>query len=1561
MANINVRVGTNTANTVVIRPGTTTTQTVSSTATFSGYSNTAGFAFAAANAAFAQANAAYIFANSALFIANQAYVLANSASITSNQSYIIAVSAFAQANTTSANTIAIQGVDNTQNTWIASNAAFTQAAFNQANAAFNQANTATNNTIALTGVNLTQNTWIASNAAFTQSAFNVANNASANTIVTQGVDLYQNNQISILQGGLNTANANISNILGIDATQNTWIASNAAFAQAAFNQANTASANTIAIQGVDNTQNTWIASNAAFAQAAFNVANSASSNTITLQGGLNTANANIAYIINVNNTQNTWIASNALFTQSAYNTANTKFNSSGGTISGPVIIQSDLSVTGNISFTGNVTSVQVTGNTGQFFGYASNGYNALYAGIPTGYFLEPQMVFQVSSNFNGYSGLNMQNINAGGNSSSDLFITADNGTVNDGFVDLGMGSSNYNYPGYTLIGKNDGYLFTTGNTTTGGGNMIVGTGLPNDVVFSLNGLNTNNEVARFKYNVGLVLKQPITFADATTQNTAAAPYAYSSASFAQANSASSNTISLTGVNTTQNTWIESNAVFSQAAFNIANNASNTATSASSNTISLQGGLNSANANIVSLQILANTDYTNISTTPGTYGSATIVPVITVAANGRIISVTNTTITTTGGGGGSGNANTSGWLPNAVIYSNSIGYLSNTNNLQFFSSNNTLFTSSLTLNQGAGGTITFPDGTSQNTAAGGAATDQVARNTANAAFDKANTIGTLGTQNANTILVTGGTLNNVAIGSITPNTGAFTTLTATTPIALSSGGTGANTAPAAQANLLGYANTYSTALTTTAANGLSGIVTLTYAAQPSTPYANGSYISVQGITPSGYNGLFQVSSANTTAVLYANNTTGAQTVAGTISQAVILTNTSSVYQYVALGSTQSSFVLPDTSTLQQGWSFRINNGASGSSCAVYTSTGVLVAILGANVTYYFTCIDTTVNTAAGWRVGATEISTVTGSGSMVLSSGPTIIGALNFTGSTTSTAFFGTNQTTAAMTIGGATQTGLMTIGRATTSQPIQIGSGATTAATTATTANGTISTTTLTVRDANTGTFSIGMALSGTGVLPGTYITALGTGATGGIGTYTINQSQTIASNTAITGTTQKSIDIGTNGVSGSITRITLGSATSGAISNTNINGTLNVGTNFNNYHQFVGANTANTPVYSVAGSDTNISLAFQSKGTGAIDLATGSSGVNISNGNTVTAITVTNASSGYTSAPTVTVSVPTTAGGVQATANTYVLVNTGSTISAGGTGYANGDIITVVGGTGTAATMTVNTYPGLSNVISYSLTFSGSYSVVPSSTTLTTANTTGVGTGFTLTPNYSIRQVNVVTGGLGYIEQPTVTFSSGAAAAYATVGSGATFKWLGGTNNIQNASGNVLQFQDGGSATPNALVIKNGASPQLFPSVNNTDLYLSSSGTGNVRFYTNSVAQAQLLVSHTASAVNYVQVTGGATGNPATVTISAQGSDSNVNLVLARKGTGTVQSQGAFQANINLFNNIQLAGSATGSSPVISSIGGDPNIDLTLTPKGTGAVRTANTFQAGLISGGTF
>jgi hypothetical protein len=86
-------------------------------------------------------------------------------------------------------------------------------------------------------------------------------------------------------------------------------------------------------------------------------------------------------------------------------------------------------------------------------------------------------------------------------------------------------------------------------------------------------------------------------------------------------------------------------------------------------------------------------------------------------------------------------------------------------------------------------------------------------------------------------------------------------------------------------------------------------------------------------------------------------------------------------------------------------------------------------------------------------------------------------------------------------------------------------------------------------------------------------------------------------------------------------------------------------------------------------GTDTNISQVFQSKGTGAIDLVAGSSGVKISNGGTVTAINIYCYLCTYSTLPSNPVS--TTGGtGTGLTLNVTFAVSAGFTISNAGSGY---------------------------------------------------------------------------------------------------------------------------------------------------------------------------------------------------------------------------------------------------------------------------------------------------
>lgn len=405
-------------------------------------------------------------------------------------------------------------------------------------------------------------------------------------------------------------------------------------------------------------------------------------------------------------------------------------------------------------------------------------------------------------------------------------------------------------------------------------------------------------------------------------------------------------------------------------------------------------------------------------------------------------------------------------------------------------------------------------------------------------------------------------------------------------------------------------------------------------------------------------------------------------------------------------------------------------------------------------------------------------------------------------------------------------------------------------------------------------------------------------------------------------------------------------------------NSTFQFGKDSANYGQGTGGATTKAVEFRALGSDTNVALALRSQGTGAIDLAAGSSGVNISNGGTVTAITRTAAGSGYTSAPSVAISAPNTAGGVQATASvTAMLAGNPTTVQSGGTGYTVNDTLTVVGGTptGAAATYTVTAVSAGVVTAVTALNFA-SYSVLPTNPVTTTG---GTGSGCTLNLTYGVAsgQPTITNAGSGYVEQPTVTFSGGGgsgAAAYATVGAGAVIRALGATGaqslDFQTASSintsvPVLRLRDTAAnsflmlsnATDTAGIVAQGSA--------NAVLSLASNGTQSIRFNTNGTTGAeQMRVAHTASAVNYVQVTGAATGGRPT--ISAQGSDTNATLLLAGKGTGAVDTAFYHRIGASYANWVQISGAVSGSNPSISSLGSDTNIDLALTPKGTGLVR---------------
>ena len=107
------------------------------------------------------------------------------------------------------------------------------------------------------------------------------------------------------------------------------------------------------------------------------------------------------------------------------------------------------------------------------------------------------------------------------------------------------------------------------------------------------------------------------------------------------------------------------------------------------------------------------------------------------------------------------------------------------------------------------------------------------------------------------------------------------------------------------------------------------------------------------------------------------------------------------------------------------------------------------------------------------------------------------------------------------------------------------------------------------------------------------------------------------------------------------------------------------------------------------------------------------------------------------------------------------------------------------------------------------------------------------------------------------------------------------------------------------------------------------------------------------LRVTPVASAVNYLEAQGQiATGGPSLI---ATGSDTNVPLLLKTKGTGTFNFYtrlGTLQFIVghtaSAVNYLAVTGSTTTNDPTISAVGSDTNIDVQIVPKGTGGLRFA-------------
>ena len=482
-----------------------------------------------AAAAYAQANTGTTLAQASFNSANNLVTgLIASAYNQANTGTSLAQSAFNAANTINSTGITyIQGVDATQNTNITATNTFAAAAYAQANtgttlaqAAFAQANTNGTNIAYVNGVDATQNTNITATNLFAQGAYNQANTGT-----------------TLAQASFNSAN---NLVTGLIASAYAQANTGTTLAQAAFTQANTSAADITVIQGVNTTQNTNIAATNTYAASAYAQANTATATTVYTQG--------------VDATQNTNITAVNTYAGSAYATANAALPLAGGTITGSLTVNQDVSVSGNLTILGTTTTVN------------------------TASLSVADSLFVLASN----------------NSTSDIVDIGFVGRYNtgttpaySGFIrDAGL-KEFYVFDGYTptITANNNvnvqdaSFTKATLNASLFKGDLIGSTALVNGIELGAYSslayaqANTGTLLAQASFNSANTSAANITVIQGVndTQNTnISAVNTYAGSSYAQANTNAGSIAVIQGVDTTQNTNISTAITLAQAAYNYAN-------------------------------------------------------------------------------------------------------------------------------------------------------------------------------------------------------------------------------------------------------------------------------------------------------------------------------------------------------------------------------------------------------------------------------------------------------------------------------------------------------------------------------------------------------------------------------------------------------------------------------------------------------------------------------------------------------------------------------------------------------------------------------------------------------------------------------------------------------------------------------------------------------------------------------------------------------------------------------------------------------------------------------
>lgn len=169
---------------------------------------------------------------------------------------------------------------------------------------------------------------------------------------------------------------------------------------------------------------------------------------------------------------------------------------------------------------------------------------------------------------------------------------------------------------------------------------------------------------------------------------------------------------------------------------------------------------------------------------------------------------------------------------------------------------------------------------------------------------------------------------------------------------------------------------------------------------------------------------------------------------------------------------------------------------------------------------------------------------------------------------------------------------------------------------------------------------------------------------------------------------------------------------------------------------------------------------------------------------------------------------------------------------------------------------------------------------------------------------------------------------------------------------NVAHTANAVNYWQATGNAT--------GLYPILTATGSDTNVIgrFASKGVGGFIFTHNTLSNVTFNMNAVASSTNYPSVYSAATGNR--ISYRAEGSDTNIGIDLFAKGNGinVLRNTNGIGLVVDVttgssVNYLTIAGTATGNPITLTATGSDSNIDVQVVPKGTGTLRLPATAKS--------